>query len=129
MVRKDGLTRVFKMFLGDIVYKIDREKTDNVLVKAIQYIVNDDEFTEIFVVLVKIIGAIDIGSNANRINCARLTPDRRIEIAKYVRTILGLGLEIFKLEYLQKSIINNLVRSLEIFCRNFQLNFDSFHFV
>ena len=48
MQRKDGLTKVFKMFLGDIVHK---EKTNTkehkVLVKAIKYSVDDDEFNEI----------------------------------------------------------------------------------
>jgi len=48
MQRKDGLTKVFKMFLGDIVHK---EKTDTsehkVIVKAINYKVNDDEFNKI----------------------------------------------------------------------------------
>lgn len=48
MQRKDGLTKVFKMFLGDIIHK---EKTDTsehkVIVKAINYKVNDDEFNKI----------------------------------------------------------------------------------
>jgi superfamily II DNA or RNA helicase len=48
MQRKDGLTKVFKMFLGDIVHK---EKTDTsehkVIVKSINYKVDDDEFNEI----------------------------------------------------------------------------------
>ena len=43
MQRKDGLTRVFKMFLGEIVYKMKRESEDNVLVKGITYSVEDDE--------------------------------------------------------------------------------------
>ena len=47
MNRKDGLTKVFKMFLGDIVYKEVRKNEDNVLVKAIDYYINDDEFNEI----------------------------------------------------------------------------------
>ena len=42
MKRKDGLTRVFKMFLGDIVYRKQREGDDNVVVKAIFYD-NEDE--------------------------------------------------------------------------------------
>lgn len=46
MNRKDGLTKVFKMFLGDIVYSEERESTDEVLVKAIQYVVDDQEFNE-----------------------------------------------------------------------------------
>ena len=48
MQRKDGLTKVFKMFLGDIIHK---EKTDTsehkVIVKSIHYKVDDDDFNEI----------------------------------------------------------------------------------
>lgn len=48
MQRKDGLTKVFKLFLGDIIHK---EKTDvkehKVIVKAITYKVDDEEFNEI----------------------------------------------------------------------------------
>ena len=46
MNRKDGLTKVFKMFLGDIVYSEERESTDEVLVKAIQYVVDDADFNQ-----------------------------------------------------------------------------------
>lgn len=46
MQRKDGLTKVFKMFLGDIVYSEERETTDTVLVKAIQYVSDDNDFNE-----------------------------------------------------------------------------------
>lgn len=44
MKRKDGLTKVFKMFLGDVVYKKAREGTDDVLVKAIHYEHNDENY-------------------------------------------------------------------------------------
>jgi len=47
MNRKDGTTKVFKMFLGDVVYKGKRDVEHNVIVRAIEYIVNDDEFNEI----------------------------------------------------------------------------------
>jgi len=47
MQRKDGLTRVFKMFLGEIVYKMKRESEDNVLVKGIIYNVEDQEYNEV----------------------------------------------------------------------------------
>ena len=47
MKRKDGLTKVFKMFLGDIIYKIERNKSEQVLIKAIQYNTNDEEFNKI----------------------------------------------------------------------------------
>ena len=47
MERKDGLTPVFKMFLGDIVYSEKREEEDPVVVKGIEYIAkDDDEFNE-----------------------------------------------------------------------------------
>lgn len=46
MQRKDGLTRVFKMFLGEIIYKEKREAKDDVLVKTIRYVCDDDEFNE-----------------------------------------------------------------------------------
>ena len=47
MQRKDGLTRVFKMFLGDIVFKMKRENDDEVLVKAIEYQTDDKDFNEV----------------------------------------------------------------------------------
>ena len=46
MNRKDGLTKVFKLFLGDIVYKEKRKSDENVLVKAIYYNNTDEEFNE-----------------------------------------------------------------------------------
>jgi len=46
--RKDGLTSVFKMFLGDVVYsKLARDDDYNVHVNAIQYIDDDDEFNRV----------------------------------------------------------------------------------
>jgi superfamily II DNA or RNA helicase len=48
MERKDGLTNVFKMYLGDICYKHSKNSSqDNVLVKAIDFIVQDDEYNEV----------------------------------------------------------------------------------
>jgi len=48
MQRKDGLTKVFKMFLGDVVHKEKTDTTEHkVIVKSIQYKVDDDEFNEI----------------------------------------------------------------------------------
>ena len=45
--RKDGLTYVIKMFLGDVVCKIERKGEDKVTVKAINYISSDEEFNKI----------------------------------------------------------------------------------
>lgn len=48
MNRKDGTTHVFKMFLGDVVFKGTRDAGDrNVEVRGITYRVNDDEFNEV----------------------------------------------------------------------------------
>lgn len=45
MNRKDGLTKVIKMFLGEVAYKLERQNTHNVVVKAINYINNDEDFS------------------------------------------------------------------------------------
>ena len=47
MQRKDGTTKVFKMFLGDVIFKGNREEQFNVVIRAIEYKVNDDEFNEV----------------------------------------------------------------------------------
>jgi len=48
MQRKDGLTKVFKMFLGDIIHKEKTDTTEHkVIVKAIHYKVDDEDFNEI----------------------------------------------------------------------------------
>lgn len=47
MKRKDGLSHVFKMFLGPIVYSAQRDKEDHVMVKTIQYNSNDAEFESV----------------------------------------------------------------------------------
>ena len=47
MNRKDGLTKVFKMFLGEVVYKETVKEQYDVVVKAIDYITSDEEFNEI----------------------------------------------------------------------------------
>ena len=48
MNRKDGLTNVFKMYLGDICYKhCKKGSEDEVLVKAIEFTIDDDEYNEV----------------------------------------------------------------------------------
>ena len=49
MQRKDGLTKVFKMFLGDIVYKGKREQQDPVQIQGIVYETHDEEFNKTLV--------------------------------------------------------------------------------
>lgn len=47
MDRKDGLTHVFKMFLGDVAFKMERDTEDNVFVKCIKYVSKDPDFEEV----------------------------------------------------------------------------------
>ena len=47
MNRKDGTTHVFKMFLGDVVFKGKRDEERDVTVRAIEYYVDDEEFNEV----------------------------------------------------------------------------------
>lgn len=47
MNRKDGTTFVFKMFLGDVVFKGKRDESHDVIVRGIEYKVDDDEFNEV----------------------------------------------------------------------------------
>ena len=44
MNRKDGLSKVFKLFLGEIIHKEKREQDTVVIVKAVEYKVNDEDF-------------------------------------------------------------------------------------
>ncbi len=47
MNRKDGTTKVFKMFLGEVVYKQERSKDENVIVRGITFQSKDEEFNEL----------------------------------------------------------------------------------
>ena len=47
MNRKDGTTKVFKMFLGDVVYKGSRDEQHSVVVRAINYKTDDEDFNNV----------------------------------------------------------------------------------
>ena len=47
MNRKDGTTKVFKMFLGEVAYKLERSKDVDVIVRGITFETNDEEFNEL----------------------------------------------------------------------------------
>lgn len=47
MDRSDGLTKVFKMFMGDIVATWRREAQNNVKVNAIEYVSQDDQYNQV----------------------------------------------------------------------------------
>jgi len=46
MTRKDGLSKVFKWHLGDIVYKNTKKKVDNVDILCYEYYVEDDKYSK-----------------------------------------------------------------------------------
>ena len=46
MERKDGTTNVFKMFLGNVIYKAEKKNEHLVEVRAVTYRVDDDEFND-----------------------------------------------------------------------------------
>ena len=46
MNRKDGTTKVFKMFLGEVIFKGERKAEHNVQVRAITFKTTDEEFNE-----------------------------------------------------------------------------------
>jgi superfamily II DNA or RNA helicase len=46
MERKDGTTNVFKMFLGDVIYKAEKKNEITVEVRAVTYKVDDNDFNE-----------------------------------------------------------------------------------
>jgi superfamily II DNA or RNA helicase len=47
MDRKDGLTKVFKMFLGEVLFKMPPTTNDNVLVKKYEFHSDDTEFNDV----------------------------------------------------------------------------------
>jgi exopolyphosphatase/guanosine-5'-triphosphate,3'-diphosphate pyrophosphatase len=70
----------------------------------------------------KIVGAIDIGSNAIRMVCARLTDDRRIELIEKYRTSVRLGEDVFGQGYLSEETITRLSEALRVYHRTLQQN-------
>jgi superfamily II DNA or RNA helicase len=47
MNRKDGTTYVFKMFIGDVIFKGKRDEPREVTVRAVEYSVDDEEFNNV----------------------------------------------------------------------------------
>jgi superfamily II DNA or RNA helicase len=47
MDRKDGTTKVFKMFLGDVLYKAKRAKDEGVMVRAVEFKTSDAGFNKV----------------------------------------------------------------------------------
>ena len=47
MNRKDGTTNVFKMFLGEVIYKGQRKDEHTVTVRSIHYVTTDEDFNKV----------------------------------------------------------------------------------
>ena len=60
-----------------------------------------------------VIGAIDIGSNAIRMICARLTEDYRIEELEKNRTPIRLGEDVFRMGYITEERIEQLLATIK----------------
>ena len=58
MQRKDGLSKVFKMFFGEIVHKEKNKNNYSVLVKQINYKVDDEDFNEINMIIEEILNIV-----------------------------------------------------------------------
>lgn len=70
----------------------------------------------------KIVGAIDIGSNAIRMSCARLTADRRIEILSSIRTPMRLGGDVFTDGAISEATKTRLIETLKLYKRDLVQN-------
>ena len=116
MERKDGLTNVFKMFIGDIIHTEKRKSENNqVIVRRIDYKVNDEEFNEI---KYNFRGDVCYSSMINKL----CTYNRRSEfIVNLIKSlfkenkdqqILILGHNKNLLKYLYESLIHNNVETV-----------------
>ena len=70
----------------------------------------------------KVVGAIDVGSNATRMTCARITEDGRIEYLERTRTALRLGAEVFSNGFISAETEARLIENFQIYSRIFAQN-------
>lgn len=116
MDRKDGMTDVFKMFLGDVIH-VEKRKSENnnVRVRRIDYKTNDDEFNEI---KYNFRGDVCYSSMINKLCTYNRRSDFIINVIKMLfnengnQQILILGHNKNLLEYLYNSIIHNNIETV-----------------
>ena len=72
--------------------------------------------------MTKLVGAIDIGSNAVRMSCARLTDDRRVEIIDSMRSPVRLGTDVFERGSISPETLERLAETLGLYLRTFEQN-------
>lgn len=70
----------------------------------------------------RVVGAIDIGSNAVRMSCVALTEDQRIEPIESARTAIRLGQEVFHEGAVSEQTLEKLLEAFKIYARIFKQN-------
>lgn len=115
MDRKDGTTRVFKMFLGEVVDKQVREGNDGVVVQSIVYKSRDEEFNHVEIdyrgntVISKMIGKLCMFGPRSEFILRVLrdviseTPGRQIMILAQYKSIL---------KYMHDAIVHHNIASV-----------------
>lgn len=101
MNRKDGTTKIFKMFLGEVVYKAEKKSDNNVQIRAVTYKTNDDDFNE---TILDFQGKPQISSMISKL-CSY---NRRTEF------IVKLLTDFIEVENVDKSVIENHKREMDI---------------
>ena len=111
--RNDGLTKVFLWHLGDIVYREEKKKTDNVLVKFYNYHNEDSNYSKVVLNYKK---QIQIPTILNNIAKCKSRNDFIIsllpELIEEGRYILILTERIAQVEYLNDTILEKNISSV-----------------
>jgi exopolyphosphatase/guanosine-5'-triphosphate,3'-diphosphate pyrophosphatase len=70
----------------------------------------------------KVVGAIDVGSNAIRMSCVRFTDDRRLEMLETSRSSVRLGEDVYGDGHISDEKANQLLDTFKIYKRVFDQN-------
>jgi len=101
MNRKDGTTKVFKMFLGEVVYKAEKKGDNNVQIRAVTYKTNDDDFNE---TILDFKGQPQISSMISKL-CSY---NRRTEF------IVKLLTDFIEVDNVEKTVIENFKKEMDL---------------
>ena len=104
MERKDGMTKIFKMFLGEVLYSAERETVDNIVVQMIKYKVNDAEFNE---TILNFKGQANYSSMIKKICEYNARTDFILTVLTHLLTLSGIKRQIMILAH-NKSILTYL---------------------
>jgi superfamily II DNA or RNA helicase len=101
MNRKDGTTKVFKMFLGEVVHKVERKNEQDVQIRAITYKTNDDEFND---TILDYKGNPQISSMISKLCCYNRRTEFIIKVLK----------DFIEVEHIEKDIIQNHKHNMDL---------------